>query len=128
MSYPFPSFGSFNFQRDETADWEGDVGWIPSPSYGRSRALGTNKDILTTFSIGSFERTIEVNLSWDRYQIILSLLNSYAVFTDWRRPTPESKPAFLSEVVPIRDVLVSKDLCGAQGMFKKRTRLTFISQ
>lgn len=125
MGYPWPSFGGFLFQRDETVIWGTDAGWEKAPTYNRQRPLGTSSDVITTLAIGSSERTFEAVFTVERFTALEGLLNTKAVFTDWGRPLPDSRNAFLSEVVPIEDV-ISYFPDGVPKR-KRRARLTFVS-
>lgn len=99
--YPWPSFGGFQFHRDETAVYGTDTGWNIAPNYSRQRPLGSAIDAITTLSIGSAERSFEAYLTPERFQILFSMINTKAVFTDWTRPTPDSRNAFLSDVTQV---------------------------
>ena len=103
--YPFPSFGGFQFKRDETAIWGTDIGWAKTPAYNRQRPLGSAADVTVALSIGSAERSFEINLTPTRFAALEQMLNTRAIFTDWGRPTPDSRMAFLSEVIPVEDIV-----------------------
>jgi hypothetical protein len=126
------------FRREEQAIWETDSGWALSPNYSRQRPLGTGTDVVTTLSIGSAERSFEVMLAPDRFRALQSLINTKATFTDWRRPIPDSRMAFLTEVTPLADVVATdaKERVpeATNGAFstvvtqrRRRTRLTFLT-
>lgn len=123
--YPWPSFGGFQFTRAETAIFGTDQGWALTPSYSRSRPLGSSTDVITTLSIGSADRTFECYLTQDRFTILLSLLNTKALFTDWKRPTPDSRSAFLSEVTQIDEGYSQVYTGPAKRLI--RTRIVLIS-
>lgn len=98
--YPFPSFGSFVFKKSETVLWGSDQGWSLAPSYVQVRPVGSSTDHIAATAIGSATRTFEVNLEPARFAELQNLLNTTAEFTDWERPTPDSRSAFLSDVSP----------------------------
>lgn len=125
MPYPWASFSGFFFHREETAIYGTDIGWVKTPSYSRQRPLGTATDVITTLSIGSAERTFELHLTPARYTALESLLNSQGLFTDWTRPTPDSRQAFLAEVSPLGDVIsYSKD---GTAIRKRHARVTLVT-
>lgn len=115
--YPFPSFGGFQFKREETAVYGTDTGWNIVPAYSRQRPLGSAADAITTMSIGSADRSFELYLTPERFQILLSLINTKALFTDWNRPVPDSRNAFLAEVTQINTGLYSYK--GPNGITRK---------
>lgn len=125
MPYPWPSYGGFRFKRDENAIWGTDNGWALAPNYNRQRPLGSASDVITTLSIGSAERTFECYLTIERFNALQGLLNTKALFTDWARPTPDSRQAFLSEVTPVEESFGIKP----DGLVKRkrRVRITFVS-
>lgn len=125
MSYPWPSLGGFQFYREETPIWGTDAGWVSTPSYNRQRPLGSGNDIINALSIGSAERTFEVYLTPQRFNSLQILLNSKALFTDWDKPVPGSRMAFLSEVTPLENAIGYYP----DGIHKRkrRTRITLIS-
>lgn len=96
--YPWPSFGNFLFTRDESSLQRSDRGWNRTPSYARSRALGSASDNVVTMAVGSSERSFEVYLTPARLAVLAALVNTVAAFTDWERPTPDSRDALLMKV------------------------------
>jgi hypothetical protein len=132
MGYPWPSFGTFQFKRTETAHFETDAGWVLAPTYAQQRPIGSTVDNIIAISIGSASRTFECNLEQSRLNELQSRLNTQATFTDWVRPLPNSRPAFLTEVTPLeRFIHVSKSTDPAiNGTFQieYRVRVTLISQ
>ncbi len=133
MPYPWPSFGGFNFQRDERATFESDAGWALAPSYDRQRPFGTATDVITALSIGSAERTFECYLAPNRFAALLTMLNSRAVLTDWQRPIPDSRAAFMTECTPLGDSISSHSgrsqppSPSVTLLRKLHVRLTFVS-
>lgn len=123
--YPWPSFGGFLFYREETPIFQTDQGWVNSPSYSRQRPLGSGSDVISALAIGSAERTFEVYLTPQRFNGLLMLLNSKGLFTDWDKPVPGSRMAFLSEIVPIEEAFGIQPTGLTQR--KRRVRLTFVS-
>lgn len=125
--YPWPSIGGFLFKREEHIIFGTDSGWISSPNYQRSRPLGTATDVIITLSIGSKERTFEVNLSLTRYNQLEAMLNTTALFTDWARPIPDSRQAFVASVTISDPELASYKPTGIYGR-KIRTKITLVTQ
>lgn len=124
--YPWPSFGSFQFKPKETALFGSDQGWGLSPSFVQQRPVGATKDHIAATSIGSASRSFEIYLEPARFAILESLLNTVDTFTDWERPTPDSREAFLSEVSPQEKIFhMSND-----GLIKPviRVRVSLLSQ
>lgn len=126
MSYPWPSFGGFKFKREEHILWGSDSGWALAPSIAVGRPHGSATNVITTLAIGSAERTFEINLSVARFSALQLLLNSKAVFTDWGRPLPDSRMAFLSTVTPTDPELISNNPNGIANR-KIRTKIALIS-
>ena len=122
--YPFPSFGGFQFKKEES--WHTDTNWSKSPSYQRSRPLGSATDVAIALSIGSSERTIETYLSPERFAQLEGMLNTTALFTDRGRPIPDSRQAFLLEVIPSQE-MYSYAPTGIVGR-KIPTKITLITQ
>lgn len=125
MPYPFPSFGGFNFQRSEYPIFGTDQGWNISPSYQRSRPLGSAIDVIVTSSIGSADRSFECYLTPERYQQLFNMVNTRAVFTDWDRPTPDSRNAFLSEISRVDEAY--SNMKAGPTVRKFRTRVALVS-
>lgn len=125
MPFPFAGFGGFLFRREEHSIWGTDVGWALTPAYNRTRILGSSTDVITTLSIGSAERTFELNLTPERFAALQSLLNTSGLFTDWGRPSPDSRMAFLSDVTPLEDIISNDHLLTSQR--KRRARVTLVS-
>lgn len=123
--YPWPSFGGFSFRKEEHAIYGTDAGWTNAPTYARNRPLGSDSDVITALSIGSAERTFEIILTPERFAALFNLLNTKGLFTDWERPIPDSRQAFLSELVPLANVISSDTRATAQR--KRHCRVTFIS-
>lgn len=125
--FPWPSFGSFQFKKTETAHWETDSGWALAPTYSQTRPIGSNKDHIIAVAIGSATRSFEVNLEQDRFNILQGMLNTVAEFTDWTRPIPSSRQAFLTEVVPVEQLV---HLAPEGGSFNRelRVRISLVSQ
>lgn len=126
MPYPFAGFGGFQFRREEHALWGTDIGWALAPSYSRQRPLGSSSDVISALAIGSAERSFELHLTPERFDALQSLINTTGLFTDWTRPVPDSRMAFLTEVTPIEDVISYDHLKSSQR--KRRTKITLASQ
>lgn len=125
MPYPWPSFGGFVFRREEHIIWGTDVGWAESPSYSRQRPFGSETDSIISLAIGSAERQFEINLTPTRMAALRLMLNARALLTDWARPTPDSRMAFLTEITPLEEVIsFSREATAAR---KYRVRLAFVS-
>lgn len=121
--YPYPSFGGFQFHKDES--WYSDTNWVKIPSYQRSRPLGSATDVAIALSIGSAERSFELYLTPTRFSQLEGMVNTTAQFTDRGRPIPDSRQAFLTEVTPNQDVY-SYQPTGIVGR-KIPTKVTFIT-
>lgn len=121
--WPFPSFSGFKFQRDE--HFYSDTNWAKTPSYQRTRPLGTSTDNIIALSIGSAERSFELYLTPTRFAQLEGMINTKGLLTDWGRPIPDSRQAFLTEVAPSQDVYSYKPT-GIVGR-KIPTKLTFIT-
>jgi hypothetical protein len=115
MPYPWPSFGGFLFRLSEHAIWQTDTGWVISPTYVRQRPLGSGTDAIVTTAIGSSERSFDMLLDPQRLQSLQGLLNTKATFTDWRRPAPDSRPAFLAGIAIVQDVIAKESKQNAVG-------------
>lgn len=124
--YPWPSFGTFIFGRRETEIFGTDQGWTLAPSYAQTRPVGTTVDHIIATAIGSATRTFECYLEQDRFDQLLNLLNTSAVFTDWERPIPDSRSAFLTEVSPQEKTFHIDHLGLAKPVI--RTRVSLLSQ
>lgn len=98
MPYPWPSFGSFIFKRDESPMFGTDLGWQRSHSYARDVVVGGTSDSVIHMSAGSPERTFECWLSPERLAELQAVTGTRALFTDWQRPTPDSRKAVLQDV------------------------------
>jgi len=123
--YPWPSYGGFLFKRTEHEIWATDIGWVRSPSYSRDRPSGSDTDVVIALAIGSADRTFELVLTPARFDALEQLINTTAVLTDWGRPLPDSRLAFLTEVTPLEDVIsYSPD---GTSIRKRRTRVAFVS-
>lgn len=123
--YPWPSFGGFQFKPTEHEIWATDVGWVRTPSYSRDRPLGSDTDVIIALSIGSADRSFELILTPARFDALEQLMNTTAIFTDWGRPIPDSRLAFLTEVSAIEDVIsYSRD---GTAIRKRRTRVALAS-
>jgi hypothetical protein len=118
MAYPFAGFGSIFFADDERPLETSDSNWINEPSYARSRALGSAKDNIRTLAIGSAERSFEILMTASRYAAARALINTTATFTDWDRPTPDSRSAKLANVRFVANVGV---LC-SDGATRRKIR------
>lgn len=126
MAYPFAGFGAFLFQNDERPLEDSDSFWTLNPSLSRSRALGSTKDRIVTTSIGSAERDWEAHFEPSRFATLTGMINTQGTFTDWTRPTPDSRTAFLANVTQVRSVAF---LC-TDGVTRRkiRAKIQLISQ
>ena len=106
MAFPFAGFGPFLFKNDERPIDDSDSDWNPNPTYQRSRSLGTRHDRIQAQSIGSFDRSFEMLFEPSRFSQFQALINTQNTFTDWTRPTPDTRTATLLNVRQIRDVAV----------------------
>jgi hypothetical protein len=97
--YPWASIGGFLFKRSESPVYGTDIGWIQTPIYVRQTPLGSGGDTIVTTALGSMERGFEIYIADDRFAILKAMANAAYLFTDWTKPTPDSRQAFLSSVV-----------------------------
>lgn len=123
MAYPFPSFASFNFYRDEWPLPGTDVPWNREPSMSSHRPLGSATDNVVTTSLGSRIRSFESLLTPQRFAQLELLVQSAGVFTGWERPVPISYQAFLVNIEALENLPV---LCNDGSTQRRiRTRLNF---
>lgn len=106
MAYPFAGFGSLLFQDDERPLEDTDTYWLNEPSVARSRSLGSAKDNKRTLAIGSATRSFEILMTPTRFAAAKALINTADTFTDWERPTPDSRTASVLNVRFVRNVAV----------------------
>jgi len=101
-SYPWAGFGdTWRFHRDEQPIFGTDSLWTRAPSYSQARPLGSAIDSIVTLAIGSAVRSFECHLSPTRFNELEALVNTSNDFTDWKRPTPDSRAAFLLRLTPV---------------------------
>jgi len=82
--FPWPSFGTFQFTREESAlDGIGGV-WNYQSNESRSLALGGITDNVILLGISSGQREFQCYLSPDRLISLRALLYTTAAFTEWR--------------------------------------------
>lgn len=126
MAYPWAGFSNLLFERGEEPIRGTDSDWVVNPSYARSRPLGSAVDSILTTAIGSATRTLQAYFSPDRLALLEALQNTLGVFTDWERPTPDTRNAVLLRVIPIsRETMVCPD--GSTNL-RIRTQLELASQ
>ena len=127
MSYPFSGFGTFLFDREEQPVFGSDLGWNrPSPSVERSRPLGSSTDSIVTLAIGSAERSFEMYLSPQRVRDLEARVTTTGLLTDWERPDPDSRQAFLVSVV--RQQLLNISCWDGVTRARWRVSVRFVSQ
>ncbi len=129
MSYPWPSFGGFHFQKNERPIPKSDSGWNVVLSVTEQRPLGTATSSIVVMAVGSQRRRFECYLSPNRFATLQALLNTTAAFTDWDRPTPNSRQAFLRSVVQLDRTPVLESRC-PDGVTPNsvRARVELVSQ
>jgi hypothetical protein len=126
MSFPFAGFSSYLFANDERPVRDSDTDWNVAPTVNRSRSLGTATDRIQAMAIGSAERSFELFLEPARFATLKALINTTATFTDWTRPTPDSRSAYLQNVRSGGNIAV---LCSDGATRRKiRALVTLISQ
>ena len=126
MAYPFAGFGSFLFRDSERPMVDTDTSWAVKPTIARSRPLGSATDNIRTMAIGSAERSFELRMDEDRYATLQALINTVGAFTDWTRPTPDSRQAYLANATIVAHVAsISRT---GKGHRKYRVRVELISQ
>jgi len=121
MSYPWAGFGTFLFARDEQPIFGSDTGWDRDPSYSEQRPLGSAIDSIVTMALGSARRSFACYLSPDRFDALEALVNTAAAFTDWKRPTPDSRSAFLETLHPVDQYVMV--VC-SDGVTRRRIQAT----
>ena len=126
MAYPFAGFSSFLFQRDEMPTDSVGGQWNVGPNYQKSRPLGATRDSILTVAVGSAVRSFECYMFPARYATLRALINTAGLFTDWTRPTPDSRQAFLDNAEDLGSVAVLCDDGTTQR--KIRVRVTLTSQ
>lgn len=128
MPFPWPSFGGFRFLGvDERPVFRTDSGWNRRISTSRQRPLGTATDSIVTLAVGSASRAFEVHLTPARLAILEALVNTTALFTDWERPNPDSRQAFLMAVTQLDRTVVK--VCSDGGTPNRiRVRVELVSQ
>lgn len=126
MAYPFAGFGAFLFEDSERPLVDTDTGWTLEPTIARSRPLGSTRDNLRTMAIGSAERGFELRMEENRFATLQAMMNTTATFTDWTRPTPDSRTAFLARVNVVG--YVASILRTGKSHRKIRAKVELISQ
>lgn len=132
MPFPWPSFGGFRFLGvNERPIFRTDRGWNISITTSRQRPLGTATDSIVTLAIGSASRSFELYLTPARFATLQALVNTTALFTDWDRPDPDSRQAFLASVMQLDRTPVK--VCDSNGNPTRfpnrvRARVELISQ
>ena len=124
MTYPWPSFGSsFTFRREEQPVPGTDTWWSRQAEVRRFRPLGTavtDPDVVMRQSSGSAQRSFECWMDPDRFDTLAALTGSVDTFTDWGRPTPDSRSACLLAAVVQGEGIFP---CGQDGASGKRFRV-----
>lgn len=125
MPYPWPSFGGFRFLRNEQVLHVSDSGWSRNLALSQQKPLGSATDNIVTLAVGSAVRTFECYLTPSRFSTLEALVNTTALFTDWDRPTPDSRQAFLRRVNQVRrtDVRVCINNGGTPNSIRARVEL-----
>ncbi|KKN05740.1 hypothetical protein LCGC14_1084330 [marine sediment metagenome] len=124
--FPWPGFSSILFTRDEIPIFGTDMGWQRLPSIDRTRALGSATDSIVTTAAGSATRSFEIYLSPTRLAALEALVNTTGTFTDWERPTPDSRSAFLRALLNLERLTVKCNDGTTRQRF--RVRVELISQ
>ena len=125
--FPWASFGTFNFQRNERPIWGSDSGWNRKPSVSQQRPLGSAIDSIVTLAVGSSVRVFECYLTPARFATFQALMNSTADFTDWDRPTPTSISAYLHAVEQV-DRTIQRTCDAGTDPKTVRVRVGLVSQ
>lgn len=123
--YPWAGFSSFVFTPSEQP--MDDTHWKIGPNYSRRKPLGSTVDSIVTLGIGSADRTLEdIYFEPDRFATLQSLVNTLGTFTDWDRPVPDSRSAFLANVIEVERVAVA---CADNSRrMKIKARIELVSQ
>jgi len=127
MPYPWPSFGSFLFEEGEAPIFGTDIGWGRSLKLSQESPLGSATDSIVALAVGSAMREFECLLPPSRFTQLEALLNTAALFTDWERPAPDSRSAYLRAVEPINRTVVVNCPDGST-LRRVRTRVSLVSQ
>ena len=106
MSYPWPSFGSFLFTREEQPIFGSDTGWGRELVVARAALLGAVGDSAIITGVRAAVRSFEAHLSPQRFTALEALLGTSATFTDWQSPDPDTRAALLTGVDRIQLVTV----------------------
>jgi fructose-1,6-bisphosphatase/inositol monophosphatase family enzyme len=126
MGYPWAGFSSFLFTRDEIPIFGTDMGWQRLPSIDRARPLGSATDSIVTTAAGSATRAFELYLDPTRLAALEALVNTTGTFTDWERPTPDTRSAFLRALLNLERLAVKCHDGVTRQRF--RVRVELISQ
>lgn len=129
MPYPWPSFGSFQFNASERPPIDGDTGWVVGITAQKGRALGALTDSVTVMALGSRTRNLEIYLAEDRLAELQALVGTTAAFCDWTRPTPDSRQAFLESVEQGNELIRVGNFRGlSQSDQRRKVRVSLTSQ
>lgn len=129
MAYPWPGFGSFLFNADERPAHDDDTDWVVNITAAKNRALGALTDSITLLSLGSKTREFSVYLTSDRLVTLQALVGQTATFCDWKRPTPDSRQAFLESVQQDAVVMRTSNSRGLSTSDQRRkVRIALTSQ
>lgn len=134
-TYPWAGFEDtlgtqFKFRSDEQPIEGTDTFWRKQPKRDQSSNLGSSRDSIRTLAVGSATRTFELWMEQSRLDQFEGMLGRNGYFTDWLRPTPDSRAAYISEVTPQREAFGFQQSCDDDNPHKRkiRTRVTVLSQ
>ncbi len=129
MAYPWPGFGTFQFNADERPSNVDDSGWVVAVTAAKGRALGALSDSVTLMALGSRTRDLSVYMTADRLASLQALVGTTATFCDWGRPTPDTRQAYLDSVTQGDEVLRVSNFRGLQATDQRRkVRVSLTSQ
>lgn len=129
MPYPWPSFGTFQFNATEKPSIDDDSGWVVSITTAKTRALGALTDSITLVALGSRSRSFSIYMAEDRLAALQALVGTSAAFCDWTRPTPDSRQAFLDAVEQGDSIIRVGNSRGlSQSDQRRKVRVSLTSQ
>lgn len=128
-TFPWAGFGTIRFKRHEAPIIGTDTGWNANPKFAESTPTGAIRNDIVTLSIGSETRSFEQYMDPDRVTAYKALINTSHVLTDFDRPSPVQRQAFLRNVREVEhEVVGARRRCGTTHMRLVRVIADFTSQ
>jgi hypothetical protein len=133
MAYPWPSFSTFQWTKQESPVFGSDTGWQVQQSFARNKVLGGLADSIIVLSRGSLERRFACYLSMPRFAQLQALIGVSGQFCDWDRPTPDARAAILMGADATETVITGNrdgqtDADNRALMLRRKVEITFVSQ